>query len=192
MRRESGYSLVELVAVLGVIAAAFAVGLPRLRAHSEESALVAAALSFQQRFREAWTRAVNTGRQTAIRFETSDGVTYYSVYDDGNHNGVLAADIRRGVDTRIGGPWRLDSGSAFVSVAIRQGVPAPPPERGRLSGDPIRFGTSRMISFSPLGSATPGTFYLAGSTGGQAAVRVTANTARVRVMLWSGSTWRQR
>jgi competence protein ComEA len=192
MRREAGHSLVELVAVVGLIAAAFAVGLPRLRAHSEESALVGAALSFQQRFREAWTRAVNAGRRTAIRFETVGGVTYYSMYEDGNHNGVLAADIRRGLDARVGGPWRLDSGSAFVTVAVHEGVPAPPPDRGLLGDEPIRFGSSRMISFSPLGSATPGTFYLAGSTGGQAAVRVNANTARVRVMLWSGRAWRQR
>lgn len=193
MRREQGHTVVELAAVLGIVIVMLAVGLPRLRAHSEESALVAAALGFQQRFREAWTRAITTGRNTALRFETIDGAPHYSMYADGNHNGVLAADIRRGVDRRIGGPWRLDSGSVYVRVAVRPGVPAVPPDSGRLDPrQPIRFGRSQMISFSPLGTATPGTFYLAGSTGGQAAVRVNGNTARVRVMLWSGSKWRQR
>ena len=41
--------------------------------------------------------------------------------------------------------------------------------------DPIRFGPSNMLSFSPLGTATPGTFYLAGETL-QAGVRVTAGS----------------
>ena len=48
-----------------------------------------------------------------------------------------------------------------------------------------------MLSFSPLGTATPGTFYLAGDHA-QAAVRVTGGTARVRLMLWRGGRWQER
>ena len=66
-----------------------------------------------------------------------------------------------------------------------------PPERGLLSGDPVRFGVSDILSFSPLGTATPGTFYLAGDAG-QAAVRVTGGSARVRLMVWRSGRWRER
>ena len=69
-------------------------------------------------------------------------------------------------------------------------MPAIPPDRGTLSGDPIRFGRSDILSFSPLGTATPGTFYLVGD-GAQAAVRVTGGSARVRLMVWRGN-WRER
>jgi hypothetical protein len=49
-----------------------------------------------------------------------------------------------------------------------------------------------MLSFSPLGTATPGTFYLAGEAR-QAAVRVTPGTARVRLLVWSrGRRWTER
>ncbi len=48
-----------------------------------------------------------------------------------------------------------------------------------------------MLSFSPMGTATPGTFYLAGSFA-QAAVRVTPNSARVRVMFCRGRRWVER
>jgi hypothetical protein len=74
-------------------------------------------------------------------------------------------------------------------VGILPGLSAPPPAHGPLDdSDPIRFGRSDMVSFSPLGTATPGTFYLAGG-GMQAAVRVTGGTARVRILLWQDGRW---
>jgi hypothetical protein len=48
-----------------------------------------------------------------------------------------------------------------------------------------------MLSFSPLGTATPGTFYLAGGHA-QAAVRVTPGTSRVRLMVCRGGRWIER
>jgi hypothetical protein len=53
------------------------------------------------------------------------------------------------------------------------------------TSDPIRFGRSNMVSFSPEGTATPGTFYLAGEYF-QAAVRVNGMTSRVRVLVYRG------
>jgi hypothetical protein len=76
-------------------------------------------------------------------------------------------------------------------VGINSGAPALPPDCGDLAGDPIRFGSSDILSFSPLGTATPGTFYLAGDFA-QAAVRVTGGSARVRLMVWRGGRWRER
>jgi len=71
--------------------------------------------------------------------------------------GVLGFAGRR----RVSGPFPLSGGAPGVSVSINPGIPALPPEHGLLSGDPVRFGTSDILSFSPLGTATPGTFYLA-------------------------------
>jgi hypothetical protein len=79
-----------------------------------------------------------------------------------------------------------------VRVGINEGVPAPPPDSGILdTEDPIRFGRSNILSFSPLGTATPGTFYLAGE-GVQAAVRVTGPSARVRLLVCRGKRWVER
>lgn len=193
MKCERGTSFVELCVVLAIVVALFSMALPHVRAWSEESDLVAAALEFQSEFRKAWTHAVTNQTGTAIRFETRDGVREYAIYEDGNGNGVLSADIRRGVDKRVAGPFRLDAGRPSVHVAIHAGLPAPPPDSGRLDpSQPIRFGRSQMISFTPLGTATPGTFYLAGDTGAQAAVRVTGTTARVRILVYHAGAWRQR
>ena len=60
-----------------------------------------------------------------------------------------------------------------MRVGINPGVPAHPARDGLAGPDRSHpFGASNMLSFSPLGTATPGTFYLAGETR-QAAVRVT-------------------
>jgi hypothetical protein len=78
-----------------------------------------------------------------------------------------------------------------VRVGFVPGVRAIPPDTGFLEGDPIQFGSSDILSFSPLGTATPGTFYLAGE-GIQGAVRVSPGSARVRLLLTRGATWVER
>jgi type II secretory pathway pseudopilin PulG len=189
---ERGRTLLELVFVLAGLLVLASMLLPGLRAYSQETHLMGAAQVFRGQFREAYSIAVRRGVATAIRFEEKADGAYYSLYVDGNHNGVLKTDIARGVDRRIAGPVRLDSGAYGVRVGINAKVPAIPPDSGTLDPrDPIRFGASNMLSFSPLGTATPGTFYLAGEHA-QAAVRVTPGTARVRIMFCRGRRWTER
>ena len=190
--RQAGHTLIELLCAIAILALFLALGLPGLRAYSSEAHILGAAEVFKQEFRRARSIAATTNRQTAIRFEETAAGPCISVYQDGNHTGVRSADIERGIDTRISGPRRLDSGAASVRIAIHPGTPAPPPDRGLLdTSDPIRFGRSEMLSFTPLGGATPGTFYLAGE-GVQAAIRVTGETSRIRLLIYRTRKWRER
>ncbi len=103
---------------------------------------------------------------------------------------MRSVDIQRGVDRRIVGLFLLHGGSSDVWVGILPGLPAPSSDKGPFEGDdPIRFGKSDILSFSPLGTATAGTFYLAGEEI-QGAVRVTTG-ARVRLLLWRGGKWEE-
>lgn len=179
--------MLVVVALLGTLAA---LGIPWLRAYNAEVHLLGAGHKFRGEFRKARSLAVRHRVYTAIRFEERLSGFAYAVYADGNHNGVRSRDIRRGVDRLVAGPFPLTAGAPGVRVGFNPGVPVPPPGRGTLKGDPIRFGRSDILSFSPLGTATPGTFYLAGD-GAQAAVRVTGGSARVRLMIWRGA-WRVR
>ncbi|HET8646813.1 MAG TPA: GspH/FimT family protein [Vicinamibacteria bacterium] len=188
--RAHGYSLVEMVVVAAVIMVMAAVAVPYVRAYAVESHLFGAARVFKGKFRLARSIAARAGVYTAIRFEKQDDRWYYSLYQDGDSDGVTAADIKAGRDPRIAGPFPLDGGAPGVRVGINAGVPAPPPDSGTLDprSDPIKFGPGKMVSFSPMGTATPGTFYLAGQVR-QAAVRVTGGSARVRMMVCRGKKW---
>lgn len=186
-----GYSLPEMLVALAVFCVMAAMGSALFRPWMAEFHLLGAGRAFRSEFRKARSLAIASGEYTAIRFEDGPDGTRYAVYRDGNKNGVRSADIRRGVDRLVSGPFPLTAGAPRVFVGFNPGVPAPPPEHGVLSGDPIRFGRANMVSFSPLGTATPGTFYLAGDVA-QAAVRVTGGSARVRLMIWRGGSWRVR
>lgn len=182
-----GYSLLELLVVLGIILIMSAVALPNLLGFRQEAALVGAAQGFKAQFMRARSVATSKNTQTAIRFETAaDGTPMYSTYIDGNFNGVYSAEIAAGIDTRIAGPFRLDAGQSGVTVGVLPDVPAP--DGGRLGAEPIRFGNSRMVSFSPIGTGTPGTFYLR-TKSTMAGVRVTGGSARVRIMILRGTRW---
>jgi prepilin-type N-terminal cleavage/methylation domain-containing protein len=189
--RSRGFSLPELLVVVGIVLAMLAVAFPMFRPLFAESHVLGAARQFKSQFRLAASTAVRSNVYTAIRFERSGNDVLYSVYQDGNHNGVRSADIASGADRRIAGPFPLTAGAPGVRIGFNPGVPAVPPDSGILSGDAIRFGSSDTLSFSPLGTATSGTFYLAGDSA-QAAVRVTGTTARVRLMVWRGGKWIER
>ena len=182
-----GYSLLELLVALSIIVLMGSVALPNIRGFRQESALIGAAQRFKAEFMRARSIATMKNTQTAIRFEKdSSGQTFYSTYIDGNFNGVYSAEIAVGIDPRIAGPFRLDAGQAGVIVGVLPDVPAP--DGGKLGTEPIRFGNSRMVSFSPIGTGTPGTFYLR-TKSTMAGVRVTAGSARVRIMILRGKRW---
>lgn len=190
--QQRGFSLAEtLVALAILMLAAAAVG-PHLKAYSQQAHLVGAAQTFQGAFRRARSMAIRSSVYHAIVFDGDGNEAQFALYRDGNGNGVRRADIRAGVDPLVERHVPVTGPVSDVSVAIRPGLPAIPPDTGTLSGDAIRFGSSNILSFSPLGTATPGTFYILGRNGRQAAVRVTGGSSRVRTMIWDGGRWSER
>jgi prepilin-type N-terminal cleavage/methylation domain-containing protein len=184
---ERGYSLLEMLAALGIILIMGSVALPNINGYRQEAALLGAAQNFKAEFMKARSIALKKNTQTAIRFEKGPaGQTMYATYIDGNSNGVMSADISKGLDIRISGPFRLDAGQVGVEVGVLPNAPAP--EGGLLGAEPIRFGNSRMVSFSTMGTGTPGSFYLR-TKSTMAGVRVTGGSARVRIMILRGRRW---
>lgn len=189
---ERGRSLIETIVAAGVMSVVSVFGFRQVRAYAADAHLLGAGNAFKGEFRRAYSMATRGNVYMAIRFEDKAAIPRYSIYRDGNLNGVRKEDIVRGVDIRVAGPFFLDAQATGVRVGINPGTPAIPPDRGMLDPkDPIKFGSSDMLSFSPFGTATPGTFYLA-SESSQAAVRVTPGTARVRLMLCRNGRWIER
>lgn len=196
--RVSGYSLLELLIVLGVLAVLIVTGLPRIDRWSGQLRIDLAAHELVGALRTARAEAARRGNNVAIKFfpGKNGGRSAYALYLDGNGDGVRTLDIQRGLDPPIGIPRDLVHLGGPIRFGFPRGiVPSQPgyPRRPitRLD-DPIRFNRSDLASFSPIGTSTPGSLYL---TDGHwlFAVRVRNRSGRVEVLrydrernLWRG------
>jgi|SRR5690349_21763372 len=187
-----GFSLVELLLVAAIGATLVAAAIPQLAAGLDDQRTLIAARYVAARFQRARMEAVMRSAIVAVQFtQTSDGYKF-AEYVDGNRNGVLAADIRSGVDWRRGAIERLPDQFPGVEFGAVTGLPPIDPGGTPPGGDPIRLGVAGRASFSAVGTATPGTVYIRGRNGAQYAVRILGETARTRIVKFDPGTRRWR
>src|SRR6185295_14772541 len=88
---------------------------------------------------------------------------WYEVRDD-NGNGLRVAEVKKGVDATLSGPHRLEDSVERVTLGFPPigSIPKIPPDSGTIAGleDPIRIGSTDLLTFSPLGTASSGTLYV--------------------------------
>ena len=186
---QRGMTLVELLVVVSLAGLLLAIGLPRLIAAAGGVTVRLAADEVLMALRETRIVGLRLGTYVGVKFRSdADGNVTYTLYRDGDGDGIRTADIESGVDPALGVPRRLQ----HFGRTVRFGFPPGPPPRdpGDLSrrldrlDDPIRFNRSDIASFSPLEGATPGTVYLTDGERRLAAVRVTGRTGRVRILVY--------
>ena len=114
--------------------------------------------------------AVTRSATVALRFIPTQSDVTIQMFVDGNGNGVRNADIIARVDLPLDLPVRLSELFSDVSMSAGDG------------GDPIRIGNTNLMSFTPIGTATPGTIFVRGGDGSQMSVRVFGATGRTRVL----------
>ncbi len=185
---QRGASLAELAVVLCILGLVFAMSIPALSEILAEESLGAASREVAGILTTARARAVFQGAEVGVKWVANAGDLVLSVYQDGNGNGVTTADIKKGVDKLVAGPYWLGSrypGVTFSFVPGMNGADPGDDPIGDLS-DPIRFGKSNICSFSPVGHASPGTVYLSNRKSRQAAVRVSPATAKIQIWTWHG------
>ncbi|MCP3982371.1 MAG: hypothetical protein GY716_23970 [bacterium] len=130
-------------------------------------------------------KSVALNRSHGMWFVDEGGGWRWYEVRDGNGNGLRTTELRHGVDRRISGPH----GAGDMATGVRFGfppigaVPRIPPAAGVLDApqDPVRFGRSDIVAFSPLGSASSGTLYVTDGTSELAAVVLFGSTSRARV-----------
>jgi type II secretory pathway pseudopilin PulG len=187
----AGYSLVELMFVMGLGVMLTAAAVPQYLAGLDDLRASAAAHHVLARLQRARMEAVMRSAMVGVQFIRAPGGAYsYAVYLDGNRNGVLTRDIQRGLDPLITAAERLPDQFPGVEFGVSSGLP--PIEAGGVApgSDPIRLGVGNIASFSALGSATSGTIYIRGRRDAQYAVRVFGETGKTRVMKFDRRTWR--
>ena len=178
-----GFTLVELLAGLAILGILILFAVPLVAETVAGERLHAAAMEEAVEFRRLRQRAVSEQVSFGLRFVAVGSGWSRAVYRDGNGNGIRTADILAGRDRLVEGPARLEDRHVGIRYGLPAGpLPAVPPDPGPFPnpGDPIKFGSGDIVSFSPGGSVSSGSLYL---TDGRraAAVVVFGATGRVRL-----------
>ena len=187
-----GAALLDVVFTVALVAVLSSIAIPTWQTTRQQGAARAGARYVAARLATARIEALKRNAVVALRFDPAD-LDRIGLYLDGDGDGVLEADIAHGVDVALEPDRRL-SDVTEVALGILRDIPEP--ETGTLlvaGSDPLRIGRSNLLSFSPLGSATPGTVYVASRAGEQLAVRIFGATGRTRVLQFDAGhrQWRE-
>lgn len=192
--RRRGFTLIDLLIAMAIIGLTTAIAAPQWQSLRRGAAVRAAANELRSVFRMARSRAITRGANAGVKFTRGAYDWQYTIYDDGDGDGVRNDDIRKGIDRRVNGPAYVIRGRELASISIPSSVTTDPDGSAMRAGaSPVRFGTSTICSFSPIGASTPGTIYLADAAGQAYAVRVFGGSARVRMLRYNGQRrrWEQ-
>lgn len=196
-RRESGYQLIEMLLALAISGLVLAIGVPPLVRLAAKLRVELAAAEVVSTFRVARAFAIRQGANVGLKFRVGeDGVVTWTLYRDGDDDGVRTVDIEDGTDPEVQSSRRLAHLGRGVAFGFPPGrAPRDPGDPGRRLDrldDPIRFNRSDIASFDHLGTATPGTVYVTDGTRFLAAARVFGRTGKAGVIAYDTATERWR
>lgn len=188
---DSGYSLIELVFAMALIATVSGVAVPELLTGLDDHRTSGAARYLSARVQRTRMEAITRSKEVALRFAEVDGRYVYTPYVDGNGDGVRNRDIKSGVDRPIGPPEMLADLFTGVDFGVLAGLPAVEPGAPPPGDDPIKLGASNLLSFSANGTSSSGSLYLRGRSA-QYVIRIYGVTAKTRVLKFrpDGVQWR--
>ena len=180
-RAQHGFSALELLFVVALMAALAAMTVPLVAAALDETRTVMAARYLEARIADARMRAVRRATRVALRFEPVRGGYAVAEYADGNGNGVRTADIASGMDPQLAPARTLGEMFQGVSFGLLPGIPPSDDDRADDDRDGVRVGSARLLSVDPDGTATSGSLYVHGRDL-QCAVRILGATGRTRML----------
>ena len=162
----------------------------RGRADAEDTALSRRAPAFPAQLLD-----ISYGVTVGIKFRRDGGRYEWALYRDGNGNGVRTTEIASGVDRSLGLSLVWPRNDVRPGILTGAAVPDPGSPGSRLDrpDDPIRFGSSDICSFTPVGESTPGSVYLWDGRDRMAVVRIFGRSAKVRTLYYfrGEKSWRR-
>jgi type II secretory pathway pseudopilin PulG len=194
---QLGFQLFEVLVVLSIVGLLATTGIPRVLEWTRSLKVDLAAHELVAALRLARSYAVRHGAKVGVKFRIrEDSRVTYTLYRDGDGDGVRTVDIEAGVDPPVGLPRELAHFGRQVRFGFPPG-PAPPDPgdpRRRLTrlDDPIRFNRSDIAAFNYLGGSTPGSVYITDGRYLLSVVRVYGRTGKVKIMRYTRDSdeWR--
>jgi Tfp pilus assembly protein FimT len=188
-----GAALIDMIVVVALIFILAAIAVPVVGGTLERERTIIGAQYLAGELQRARLESLKRAQAVAVRLEIVGGRTQFRLYADANGNGVLQKDIDKGTDPPLTPLQWLDDQARDIALRVNQTVTDVAGTASIAPGDdPLRIGSSALLTFSPLGSATSGTLYVAGHRGPQMAIRVFGATGRVRVLMFDAQArqWR--
>lgn len=181
----SGAALIDIIVATSLCFLMAAIAVPVIGGTLDRERTIIGAQYLAGQLQRARLESLKRARPVAVRVEVIDDRTRLRLFADGNGNGVLQRDIDRGIDLPVTPMEWLDDQARDISLRINQDVTDVSGEVTLEPGDdPLRIGNTSLLTFSPVGSATSGTLYVAAHRGPQMAIRVFGATGRVRVLMF--------
>jgi hypothetical protein len=190
---DRGLALVDVIAATALATIVTATAIPAVAGAMDRDRAEVGAQYLKAQVTRAQLEALRRGTCVALRWSLDGPEARWQAFADGNGNGVSERDIADGIDQAIGPEERLSQHASGVTLRINQAVPDIGGDGVVHAGsDPLRIGRTSLLSFSPTGSATSGTVYIAAPRGPQLALRVMGATGRVRLLRFDpgAGAWR--
>jgi len=183
-----GNTLLELLVALAILGMLVGIVLPDAAHSIRRAALRHGAVGLRELLTISRVRAQLLGRSEGIRFSQRGGVWYYTIYEDGDGDGIHTGDITAGTDRLIEGPEPLNRPGETARVGFpEQGVNDPDTGQPFAAGDlPVQFNRTALCSFAPDGTATPGSIYI--SAGPDSAAVRCSDSGYVDVRFYDGAS----
>src|SRR5438132_6294734 len=152
MRRQQGFTVIEIIAVIVIIGIVIACSVPAFAAYRRHTSLVAQADQMRSIFRAVRSRAITHNANAGVKFALRGQRWTYALYDDGNANGIRTADINSGIDRCYASPSVVMPEFPFATIGVLP-VTIRDPDGDPLAptASPVQFGTSSICSFSSTG-----------------------------------------
>jgi len=184
-----GAALIDLVAATALTVVLAAIAVPVAGGTLERERAIMGAQYLAGQLQRARLESLRRGQSVAVHVRIEGDRAACQLFVDANGNGVLQRDIDRGVDPALAPETWLDEQARAVTLRINQAITDVGGSTTLVAGDdPVRIGSSSLVSFSPQGGATSGTLYVAASKGPQMAVRIFGATGRVRTLVFDAPT----
>ena len=189
---QEGYSILELLFVVCALAVLGGMAVPQVSAALDEYRAAGAVRYLSTRIQRTRMEAVTRSANAAMRFVESGAGYSYGVYVDGNGDGVRTQDITLSIDSPLGTPERLPDNFSGVDFGLLPALPPVEPGSPPPGTDPIKLGTSSLLSYSATGTSSSGSLYIRGRRGAQYVIRVLGDTGRTRVLKFDprSNTWK--
>ncbi|MEJ5166198.1 MAG: GspH/FimT family pseudopilin [Thermoanaerobaculia bacterium] len=189
---KKGYSLIEAMVVLFIVGLFLSVSIPALSNYyikrtSLEKSLRDIVSVLRSTRQEAITRNCYVGVLFKLNNDLSLG---YRIYKDGNGNGIRKKEIEKKTDIPLTG-WRRIKFSEHIKPGILSKNIREPETNKKIESpeDPIKFGSSNICSFSPLGASSPGSVYFTDRVKLQGVVRVYPTSGKIRILYYKNGRW---